>query len=91
VKKGSSTASRTVAFGLLLVALMVTANAFAWWRESQVEPRELLIEILPEEVLEITSPEWETPAGEPTQPSPEDPASEIVPSLSPAAAEPDHD
>jgi hypothetical protein len=68
VKTDKPSPCRAVLFGGALVAVILAANLWIWSQQSRAEPRELLIEVLPEEILEVTAPEWE----EVTAPSAED-------------------
>jgi hypothetical protein len=49
---------------LLALLLMTGALSYTWWERSQTPPTELLVEVLPEEILEVKPPDWDALASE---------------------------
>jgi hypothetical protein len=44
---------------LLAVLLLTGATWFAWWERGQAPATELIVEVLPEEILEVEPPDWD--------------------------------
>ena len=70
--------------GVVALLLLIGSLGFAWWERSQTPSAELLVEVLPEEILEVAPPDWDALAREMEEARQENAAEE-----SPAEESPD--